>query len=137
MYFGALIDSTCLKWSMKKCGGRGACRIYESNMYRYAMSYTCGPSRVVMAVLLPVIFAFCQCCSSIFRIIFLGLATSLSGCSYFFLIAVIIILRREARKTETEHAETTKEIELQAPSKPPEGQPTLTAPELTGPEEGK
>uniref|UniRef100_A0A3Q4AUT9 Solute carrier organic anion transporter family member n=1 Tax=Mola mola TaxID=94237 RepID=A0A3Q4AUT9_MOLML len=30
VYFGALIDSTCLKWSIKKCGGRGACRIYDS-----------------------------------------------------------------------------------------------------------
>lgn len=36
VYFGALIDSTCLKWSVKKCGGRGACRIYDSDMYRYA-----------------------------------------------------------------------------------------------------
>uniref|UniRef100_A0A665X872 Solute carrier organic anion transporter family member n=1 Tax=Echeneis naucrates TaxID=173247 RepID=A0A665X872_ECHNA len=35
VYFGALIDSTCLKWSIKKCGGRGACRIYDSEMYRY------------------------------------------------------------------------------------------------------
>lgn len=35
VYFGALIDSTCLKWSVKKCGGRGACRIYDSAMYRY------------------------------------------------------------------------------------------------------
>lgn len=35
MYFGALIDSTCLKWSVKKCGGRGVCRIYDSDMYRY------------------------------------------------------------------------------------------------------
>uniref|UniRef100_A0A3B5BGQ9 Solute carrier organic anion transporter family member n=1 Tax=Stegastes partitus TaxID=144197 RepID=A0A3B5BGQ9_9TELE len=35
VYFGALIDSTCLKWSIKKCGGRGACRIYNSDMYRY------------------------------------------------------------------------------------------------------
>uniref|UniRef100_A0A3P9CPJ8 Solute carrier organic anion transporter family member n=1 Tax=Maylandia zebra TaxID=106582 RepID=A0A3P9CPJ8_9CICH len=35
VYFGALIDSTCLKWSMKSCGGRGACRIYNSDMYRY------------------------------------------------------------------------------------------------------
>uniref|UniRef100_A0A3Q3ACZ8 Solute carrier organic anion transporter family member n=1 Tax=Kryptolebias marmoratus TaxID=37003 RepID=A0A3Q3ACZ8_KRYMA len=33
VYFGALIDSTCLKWSLKKCGGRGACRIYDSDMY--------------------------------------------------------------------------------------------------------
>lgn len=34
VYFGALIDSTCLKWAIKKCGGRGACRIYDSDMYR-------------------------------------------------------------------------------------------------------
>uniref|UniRef100_A0A3Q1I0S9 Solute carrier organic anion transporter family member n=1 Tax=Anabas testudineus TaxID=64144 RepID=A0A3Q1I0S9_ANATE len=34
VYFGALIDLTCLKWSVKRCGGRGACRIYDSNMYR-------------------------------------------------------------------------------------------------------
>lgn len=92
-------------------------------------------------IVIPVIFAFCQCCSSIFRIIFLGLASSLSGCSYFFLIAVIIILRQDARKTENiemKHAETTQEIELQAPSKSPESQPsTLIAPKLTGPEEGK
>ncbi|CAG5865244.1 unnamed protein product [Menidia menidia] len=38
VYFGALIDSTCLKWSVKKCGGRGACRIYDSDMYRYISS---------------------------------------------------------------------------------------------------
>uniref|UniRef100_A0A672HM68 Solute carrier organic anion transporter family member n=1 Tax=Salarias fasciatus TaxID=181472 RepID=A0A672HM68_SALFA len=36
VYFGALIDSTCLKWSIKKCGGRGACRMYDSDMYRYS-----------------------------------------------------------------------------------------------------
>uniref|UniRef100_A0A665X7Y1 Solute carrier organic anion transporter family member n=1 Tax=Echeneis naucrates TaxID=173247 RepID=A0A665X7Y1_ECHNA len=42
VYFGALIDSTCLKWSIKKCGGRGACRIYDSEMYRYAADNKCG-----------------------------------------------------------------------------------------------
>uniref|UniRef100_A0A8C1S6L5 Solute carrier organic anion transporter family member n=1 Tax=Cyprinus carpio TaxID=7962 RepID=A0A8C1S6L5_CYPCA len=34
VYFGALIDSTCLKWGIRSCGGRGACRMYDSNMYR-------------------------------------------------------------------------------------------------------
>uniref|UniRef100_A0A674E8Q7 Solute carrier organic anion transporter family member n=1 Tax=Salmo trutta TaxID=8032 RepID=A0A674E8Q7_SALTR len=34
VYFGALIDSTCLRWGIKKCGGRGACRMYDSDMYR-------------------------------------------------------------------------------------------------------
>ncbi|CAL8242123.1 unnamed protein product [Merluccius merluccius] len=34
VYFGALIDTTCLKWAKTRCGGRGACRMYDSNMYR-------------------------------------------------------------------------------------------------------
>ncbi|XP_029681486.1 solute carrier organic anion transporter family member 1C1-like isoform X1 [Takifugu rubripes] len=86
VYFGALIDSTCLKWSIKKCGGRGACRIYESNKY---------------------------------RIIFLSLITCLSGCSYFFLIGVIFVLRRDAAKPEAQPENAAKEIELQSPSHPP------------------
>ncbi|XP_044199839.1 solute carrier organic anion transporter family member 1C1-like [Thunnus albacares] len=95
VYFGALIDSTCLKWSLKKCGGRGACRIYDSEMY---------------------------------RIIFLGLTTCLSGSSYFFIIAVIVLLRRQFRKpeqeTETQRSKASKEIELQTPSKPAEDRPS-------------
>ncbi|XP_071752097.2 solute carrier organic anion transporter family, member 1D1 [Centroberyx gerrardi] len=34
IYFGALIDLTCLKWGTKRCGGRGACRLYDSNQFR-------------------------------------------------------------------------------------------------------
>ncbi|KAK7891092.1 hypothetical protein WMY93_023055 [Mugilogobius chulae] len=34
IYFGAIIDSTCLKWGYKTCGGRGACRIYNTSAYR-------------------------------------------------------------------------------------------------------
>ncbi|CAL8328843.1 unnamed protein product [Boreogadus saida] len=34
IYFGALIDRTCLKWGTKRCGGRGACRLYEANAFR-------------------------------------------------------------------------------------------------------
>ncbi|CAL8318736.1 unnamed protein product [Lota lota] len=34
IYFGALIDRTCLKWGTKWCGGRGACRLYEANAFR-------------------------------------------------------------------------------------------------------
>ncbi|XP_068611581.1 solute carrier organic anion transporter family member 1C1 [Brachionichthys hirsutus] len=88
VYFGALIDSTCLKWSIKKCGGRGACRIYDSAMY---------------------------------RVIFLGLITCLSGSSYFFMIAVILLLRRQfqkpQRQMEMEKMKTPK-IERQATSNP-------------------
>ncbi|KAA0721170.1 Solute carrier organic anion transporter family member 1C1 [Triplophysa tibetana] len=49
IYFGALIDRTCLKWGSKRCGGQGACRIYDSVAFRntflgliyglYALSY--------------------------------------------------------------------------------------------------
>ncbi|XP_015425572.1 PREDICTED: solute carrier organic anion transporter family member 1A2 isoform X1 [Myotis davidii] len=35
IYFGALMDSTCLHWATFKCGESGACRIYESTNFRY------------------------------------------------------------------------------------------------------
>ncbi|XP_067346002.1 solute carrier organic anion transporter family member 1C1-like isoform X5 [Channa argus] len=96
MYFGALIDSTCLKWSVKACGGRGACRLYDSDMY---------------------------------RIIFLGLITCLSGSSYFFIIAVIVLLRRQFQKPEqgTQQPKVSKDIELKISSCPTEGQTTASA----------
>uniref|UniRef100_A0A4W4G404 Solute carrier organic anion transporter family member n=1 Tax=Electrophorus electricus TaxID=8005 RepID=A0A4W4G404_ELEEL len=34
IYFGALIDRTCLKWGTKRCGGRGACRLYDAHAFR-------------------------------------------------------------------------------------------------------
>ncbi|XP_047248088.1 solute carrier organic anion transporter family member 1C1 isoform X2 [Girardinichthys multiradiatus] len=36
IYFGAIIDTTCLKWGQKRCGGTGACRIYNTTAYRIA-----------------------------------------------------------------------------------------------------
>ncbi|KAM4820459.1 LOW QUALITY PROTEIN: solute carrier organic anion transporter family member 1A2 [Thomomys bottae] len=35
IYFGALVDSTCLHWATMKCGKPGACRIYDSNNFRH------------------------------------------------------------------------------------------------------
>ncbi|XP_060050461.1 solute carrier organic anion transporter family member 1A2 [Erinaceus europaeus] len=35
IYFGALVDSTCLHWGTLKCGEVGACRIYNSINFRY------------------------------------------------------------------------------------------------------
>ncbi|XP_004713846.1 solute carrier organic anion transporter family member 1A2 isoform X1 [Echinops telfairi] len=35
IYFGALVDSTCLHWGTLKCGEPGACRIYDSTNFRY------------------------------------------------------------------------------------------------------
>ncbi|XP_061578729.1 solute carrier organic anion transporter family member 1C1-like [Cololabis saira] len=34
IYFGAIIDTTCLKWGYKTCGETGACRIYDTSSYR-------------------------------------------------------------------------------------------------------
>uniref|UniRef100_A0A8C7XRQ0 Solute carrier organic anion transporter family member n=1 Tax=Oryzias sinensis TaxID=183150 RepID=A0A8C7XRQ0_9TELE len=34
IYFGAIIDTTCLQWGYKMCGGKGACRIYDTSAYR-------------------------------------------------------------------------------------------------------
>uniref|UniRef100_A0A8C1SEB7 Solute carrier organic anion transporter family member n=1 Tax=Cyprinus carpio TaxID=7962 RepID=A0A8C1SEB7_CYPCA len=47
VYFGALIDMTCLKWGTKQCGGRGACRIYDSGAFRnYFLGVIYGLSAV-------------------------------------------------------------------------------------------
>ncbi|XP_040518312.1 solute carrier organic anion transporter family member 1A2 [Gallus gallus] len=35
VFFGALIDTTCMKWGTKSCGGEGACRIYDIVKYRW------------------------------------------------------------------------------------------------------
>ncbi|XP_054666615.1 solute carrier organic anion transporter family member 1A2-like isoform X4 [Grus americana] len=35
IYFGALIDTTCLKWGTMTCGGGGACRMYDIVTYRW------------------------------------------------------------------------------------------------------
>ncbi|XP_007503611.2 solute carrier organic anion transporter family member 1B1 isoform X1 [Monodelphis domestica] len=34
IYFGAIIDSTCLKWATNACGDQGACRIYDPVSFR-------------------------------------------------------------------------------------------------------
>ncbi|XP_074442042.1 solute carrier organic anion transporter family member 1C1-like isoform X1 [Larus michahellis] len=34
IYFGALIDKTCLKWGTKNCGGTGSCRVYDTKAFR-------------------------------------------------------------------------------------------------------
>ncbi|KAM9467824.1 solute carrier organic anion transporter family member 1C1-like [Clarias gariepinus] len=34
VYFGSVIDSSCLKWSVRKCRSQGSCRMYDMNMYR-------------------------------------------------------------------------------------------------------
>ncbi|XP_044133992.1 solute carrier organic anion transporter family member 1C1-like isoform X1 [Bufo gargarizans] len=35
MYFGALIDSVCLKWGSRQCSGKGSCRLYNTDAFRF------------------------------------------------------------------------------------------------------
>lgn len=100
VYFGALIDSTCLKWGLKKCGGRGACRMYDSDMY---------------------------------RVIFLGLITCLSGSSYFFTAAVIVLLRRQFQREEGKTGDPpTKQDGLELHPSQPEKETDRTAGQTNG-----
>uniref|UniRef100_A0A8C3JJP9 Solute carrier organic anion transporter family member n=1 Tax=Calidris pygmaea TaxID=425635 RepID=A0A8C3JJP9_9CHAR len=54
VYFGALIDKTCLKWGSTSCGQRGACRLYDSDAYRYVFlglaAVLRGPSYLISIV---------------------------------------------------------------------------------------
>ncbi|XP_063785484.1 LOW QUALITY PROTEIN: solute carrier organic anion transporter family member 1A2-like [Pseudophryne corroboree] len=35
IFYGAAIDTTCIKWGTTSCGDPGACRMYDSDAYRY------------------------------------------------------------------------------------------------------
>lgn len=76
---------------------------------------------------------------SLSRIIFLSLITCLSGCSYIFLIAVIVVLRRQAAKPEAaaQLANAAKEMELHSPADPSNGHLNGVAGLEEGQEEGK
>lgn len=39
IYYGALIDKTCMKWSVTSCGTRGACRVYNSTLFGWVVIY--------------------------------------------------------------------------------------------------
>lgn len=70
----------------------------------------------------------------------MGLITCLSGSSYFFIIAVIIILRRQFQKpqqdTETQSTKIARQIELQTSLKPAEDQPRTSKALKVRPEDG-
>ena len=58
IYFGAIIDTTCLKWGYKRCGGRGACRIYNTTAYRSVLSQYNRLLEVGSHCSLGMVFAF-------------------------------------------------------------------------------
>uniref|UniRef100_A0A668AI31 Solute carrier organic anion transporter family member n=1 Tax=Myripristis murdjan TaxID=586833 RepID=A0A668AI31_9TELE len=54
IYFGAIIDTTCLKWGQKRCGGIGACRIYNTTAYRIAyLGLTLGLRTISFILCIP------------------------------------------------------------------------------------
>ncbi|XP_071407451.1 solute carrier organic anion transporter family member 1B3-like isoform X2 [Pithys albifrons albifrons] len=54
VYFGAVIDKTCLKWGRTSCGQRGACRLYDSVANRYVFlglaAVLRGPSYLIAII---------------------------------------------------------------------------------------
>ncbi|XP_076424333.1 solute carrier organic anion transporter family member 1A5-like isoform X2 [Peromyscus maniculatus bairdii] len=54
IYFGALIDRTCLHWGTLKCGEPGACRMYDTNNFRNI--YIGVPAVLRGLSLLPAVF---------------------------------------------------------------------------------
>ncbi|XP_016342681.1 solute carrier organic anion transporter family member 1C1-like [Sinocyclocheilus anshuiensis] len=53
--FGALIDSTCLKWGQKKCGGSGTCRMYDIETFRYLFLGLVSSLRTISYTLLWIV----------------------------------------------------------------------------------
>ncbi|XP_068134135.1 solute carrier organic anion transporter family member 1A2-like [Hyperolius riggenbachi] len=54
IYYGAAIDTTCIKWGTTNCGDPGACRMYDSDAYRYL--YIGIPAVLRFASYIPCIF---------------------------------------------------------------------------------
>lgn len=54
IYFGALIDRTCLHWGTLKCGEPGACRMYDINSFRRL--YLGLPAALIGASFVPAFF---------------------------------------------------------------------------------
>ncbi|XP_031236905.1 solute carrier organic anion transporter family member 1A6-like [Mastomys coucha] len=54
IYFGTLIDRTCLHWGTLKCGGTGACRTYDMSSFRRI--YLGLPAALRGSSLLPAVF---------------------------------------------------------------------------------
>ncbi|XP_066446837.1 solute carrier organic anion transporter family member 1A5-like isoform X2 [Eleutherodactylus coqui] len=54
IYYGAAIDTTCIKWGTNSCGEPGACRMYDIDAYR--VLYIAIPSILRFVSYIPCIF---------------------------------------------------------------------------------
>ncbi|XP_015995950.2 solute carrier organic anion transporter family member 1B3 [Rousettus aegyptiacus] len=57
IYFGALIDKTCMKWSINSYGKRGSCRIYNSRLFGYSFWGLIGSTKF-LALILFIVFMY-------------------------------------------------------------------------------
>ncbi|XP_021114353.1 solute carrier organic anion transporter family member 1B3-like [Heterocephalus glaber] len=55
IYYGAMIDTTCLKWSVTTCGSRGACRMYNSVLFGKSF-FGLGSSLKLASFILNIVF---------------------------------------------------------------------------------
>ncbi|XP_072509654.1 solute carrier organic anion transporter family member 1B1-like [Notamacropus eugenii] len=56
IYYGAAIDSSCLKWGTNKCGDKGACRIYDSRSYRNIFFALCFGLKIPTVILYIILY---------------------------------------------------------------------------------
>uniref|UniRef100_A0A8D2JQQ8 Solute carrier organic anion transporter family member n=1 Tax=Sciurus vulgaris TaxID=55149 RepID=A0A8D2JQQ8_SCIVU len=57
IYFGALIDRTCLKWSINSCGAQGSCRVYDTTSLGYVYLGLSGVLKL-LAVFLYIVLLY-------------------------------------------------------------------------------
>ncbi|XP_032143678.1 solute carrier organic anion transporter family member 1B3-like [Sapajus apella] len=57
IYFGALIDRTCMKWSSDSCGRQGSCRIYNSTLFGW-FYYSLTVGLIFLALVLQIILIY-------------------------------------------------------------------------------
>ncbi|KPP74810.1 hypothetical protein Z043_105993, partial [Scleropages formosus] len=93
IYFGAIIDTTCLKWGRKRCGGKGACRIYDTTAYRCMCS-------AVRTRHIRVGEDTDGYPPPPLRIVYLGLTLGLRTASFFLCALGFVLLRRHVRREE-------------------------------------
>ncbi|XP_068962155.1 solute carrier organic anion transporter family member 1B1-like [Petaurus breviceps papuanus] len=58
IYFGAAIDSSCLKWGTNNCGDKGACRMYDSISYKnilFSLSLGLNVPTIIFLIILLII----------------------------------------------------------------------------------
>lgn len=111
---------TQLAWSGRWKSVGGGVRVAFTTLICSGEQWTLRTNPTLPTYTVDRLSDLCASVLLVCRVVFLGLITCLSGSSYFFLIAVIILLKRQFRKTELEtelqQTKASKGIELKVPS---------------------